>query len=155
MEVVKELHAAVANACEASFDSAYEQMKSHIDAHAKEAEIKESMAIQAQRQLETRIRDLQHDITVLRSELQQYEVDPQDLELPGKYANLETEFDPRNLWGKIWKAMIITMFGSLGKELRPNTPRFTQIYRRSSKLGVVSSPGCCSIKGSYGDGISN
>ncbi|KAJ5199584.1 DNA repair protein Sae2/CtIP [Penicillium cf. griseofulvum] len=99
MEVIKELHAAVANACEASFDSGYKQMKSHIDAYAKEAEIKESMAIQAQRQLETRIRCLQHDITALQSELQQYEVDPRDLELPGKYANLETEFDPKNLWG--------------------------------------------------------
>ncbi|KAJ5959051.1 DNA repair protein Sae2/CtIP [Penicillium vulpinum] len=99
MEVVKELHAAVANACEASFDNAYKHMKSHIDAHTKEAEIKEAMASQALRQSETKIRELQHDITVLRSELQQYEVDPQDLELPGKYANLETEFDPKNLWG--------------------------------------------------------
>lgn len=99
MEVVKELHAAVANACEASFDNAYKHMKSHIDAHAKEAEIKESMASQAQRRSETRIRELEHDITVLRSELQQYEVDPRDLELPGEYANLETEFDPKNLWG--------------------------------------------------------
>ncbi|CAI7609623.1 unnamed protein product [Penicillium discolor] len=99
MEVVKELHAAVANACEASFDNAYKHMKSHIDAHAKEAEMKESMASQAQRRSETRIRELEHDVTVLRSELQQYEVDPRDLELPGEYANLETEFDPKNLWG--------------------------------------------------------
>ncbi|KAJ9481471.1 hypothetical protein VN97_g12007 [Penicillium thymicola] len=99
MEVVKELHAAVASACEASFDNAYKHMKSHIDAHAKEAEMKESMASQAQRRSETRIRELEHDITVLRSELQQYEVDPRDLELPGEYANLETEFDPKNLWG--------------------------------------------------------
>ncbi|KAJ5383303.1 DNA repair protein Sae2/CtIP [Penicillium concentricum] len=99
MEVVKELHAAVANACEASFDNAYKHMKSHIDAHAKEAEIKELLANQAQRQSETRIRELQRDISVLRSELQQYEIDPRDLELPGKYANLETEFDPKNLWG--------------------------------------------------------
>ncbi|KAJ5417758.1 uncharacterized protein N7487_001308 [Penicillium crustosum] len=99
MDVVKELHAAVANACEASFDNAYKLMKSHIDAHAKEAEMKESIASQAQRRSETRIRELEHDITVLRSELQQYEVDPRDLELPGEYANLETEFDPKNLWG--------------------------------------------------------
>ncbi|CAG8907338.1 unnamed protein product [Penicillium egyptiacum] len=99
MEVVKELHAAVANACEASFDNAYKHMKSHIDAHAKEAKIKESIARQAQKRSETRIRELEHDITVLRSELQQYEVDPRDLELPGEYANLETEFDPKNLWG--------------------------------------------------------
>jgi hypothetical protein len=26
-------------------------------------------------------------------------MDPRDLELPGKYANLETEFDPKYLWG--------------------------------------------------------
>ncbi|CAG8029246.1 unnamed protein product [Penicillium nalgiovense] len=99
MEIVKELHAAVANACEASFDNAYKHMKSHIDAHAKEVKIKESIASQAQRRLETRIRELEHDITVLRSELQQHEVDPRDLELPGEYANLETEFDPKILWG--------------------------------------------------------
>lgn len=99
MEVVKELHAAVASACEASFDNAYKHMKSHIDAHAKEAEMKESMASQSQRRSGTRIRELEHDIAVLRSELQQYEVDPRDLELPGEYANLETEFDPKNLWG--------------------------------------------------------
>lgn len=99
MEVVKELHAAVANSCEASFDNAYKHMKSHIDAHAKEAEMKALMASKAQRRLETRIRELEHDITVLRSELQQYEVDPRDLELPGEYANLEIEFDPKNLWG--------------------------------------------------------
>jgi hypothetical protein len=99
MEIVKELHAAVANACEASFDNAYKHMKSHIDAHAKEVKIKESIASQAQRRLESRIRELEHDITVLRSELQQHEVDPRDLELPGEYANLETEFDPKNLWG--------------------------------------------------------
>ncbi|CAG7956948.1 unnamed protein product [Penicillium nalgiovense] len=99
MEIVKELHAAVANACEASFDNAYKHMKSHIDAHAKEVKIKESIASQTQRRLETRIRELEHDITVLRSELQQHEVDPRDLELPGEYANLETEFDPKNLWG--------------------------------------------------------
>ncbi|KAI2696625.1 hypothetical protein CBS147332_8977 [Penicillium roqueforti] len=99
MEVVKELHAAVANACEESFDNAYKHMKSHIDAYVKEAKLKESMASQSQRRSETRIRELEHDITVLRSELQQYEVDPRDLELPGEYANLETEFDPKNLWG--------------------------------------------------------
>ncbi|KAJ5164722.1 DNA repair protein Sae2/CtIP [Penicillium coprophilum] len=99
MEVLKELHAAVANACEASFDNAYKQMKSHFDAHAKEAEIKESIANQAQRQSEITIRELRRDITVLRSELQQYEVDPGDLELPKRYANLKSEFDPKNLWG--------------------------------------------------------
>ncbi|EKV12576.1 hypothetical protein PDIG_43300 [Penicillium digitatum PHI26] len=98
MEVVQELHAAVANACEASFDNAYKHMKYYIDARAKEAEIKESMASQTQRRLETRIRELEHDITVLRSELQHYEVDTRDLELPGEYANLEIEFDPKNLW---------------------------------------------------------
>ncbi|OQE40122.1 hypothetical protein PENCOP_c006G08731 [Penicillium coprophilum] len=99
MEVVKELHSAVANACEASFDNAYKQIKSHIDAHAKEAEIKESIASQAQRQSEITIRELRRDITILRSELRKYEVDPGDLELPERYANLKSEFDPKNLWG--------------------------------------------------------
>ncbi|KAJ5576319.1 DNA repair protein Sae2/CtIP [Penicillium sp. DV-2018c] len=99
MEVVKELHAAVAVACEASFDNAYKQMTSHLDTLAKETEVKEALAKQSQLQAETRIQELQNEIAILQSELRQYEVDPRDLELPKEYANLETEFDPRNLWG--------------------------------------------------------
>ncbi|KAJ5145657.1 DNA repair protein Sae2/CtIP [Penicillium bovifimosum] len=99
MEVIKELHAAVAVACEASFDNAYKQMKSHLGSHAKETGVKQALARQSQLQTETRIRELQDDIAILQSELQQYEVDPRDLELPKEYANLESEFDPKNLWG--------------------------------------------------------
>ncbi|OQD80564.1 hypothetical protein PENANT_c034G09301 [Penicillium antarcticum] len=99
MEIVQELHAAVANACEASFDEAYRRMKSRVDAHTNAAEIKESRASQAQRQAEAKIQELRQKVHDLQNELRQYEVDPYDLELPGRYANLETEFDPKNLWG--------------------------------------------------------
>lgn len=98
MEVIQELHDAVAKACEASFDNAYHQMKSRLEAQAREAETKNSAAIQAQRKAESRVEELQQEITLLQSELKQYEVDPRDLELPVRYANLEAEFDPRNLW---------------------------------------------------------
>jgi hypothetical protein len=99
MEVVQELHAAVANACESSFDEAYKRMKSQLDAFTKAAEIKELRASQAQRQAEAKIQELRQNINALQIELRQYEVDPHDLELPGEYANLETEFNPKNLWG--------------------------------------------------------
>jgi hypothetical protein len=99
MEVVQDLHAAMAAACEASFDEAYKRMKSQLDTLAKAAEIKELRASQAQQQAEAEIQELRHKINALQVELQQYEVDPCDLELPGEYANLETEFDPKNLWG--------------------------------------------------------
>ncbi|KAJ6001790.1 hypothetical protein N7499_002346 [Penicillium canescens] len=99
MEVVQELHAAVANACEASFDKAYKRLKSQLDTYTKGAEIKELRASQAQRQAEAKIQELRQNIDALQIELRQYEVDPHDLELPGEYANLEAEFNPKNLWG--------------------------------------------------------
>jgi hypothetical protein len=99
MEVIQELHDAVAKACEASFNSAYQQMKSQLEAQAKEADIKDSAVLQAQCKTETRIEELQKEITLLQSELKQYEVDPRDLELPEICVNFEAEFDPKNLWG--------------------------------------------------------
>jgi hypothetical protein len=98
MEVIQELHDAVSKACEASFDSAYQQMRSQLEAQAKEAEVKDSAAVQAHRTAETRIEELRQEITLLRSELKQNEVDPRDLELPERLTHLEAEFDPKNLW---------------------------------------------------------
>ncbi|KAJ5482441.1 DNA repair protein Sae2/CtIP [Penicillium sp. IBT 31633x] len=100
MEVIKELQTAVTTACDISFDHALKYMKSHVDALVKEAEDKVSVAKEAQLKAETRIQELQRDIAVLQRELQQYEIDTGDLELPGEYASLETEFDPKTLWGR-------------------------------------------------------
>ncbi|KAJ5775948.1 uncharacterized protein N7511_000959 [Penicillium nucicola] len=99
MEIIQDLHTAVANACEASFDEAYRRMKSQVDAHTKAAQIKESQANQAQRQAKAKIQELWQKINALQVELREHELDPRDLELPGEYANLETEFDPKNIWG--------------------------------------------------------
>lgn len=99
MEVVRELHDAVAKACEASFDNAYQQLKSQLEAQTKEAETKDLAAVQAQQKAETTIEKLQHHITLLQTELKQYEVDTREVELPGRYADLEAEFDPKALWG--------------------------------------------------------
>lgn len=98
MEVIQELHDAVAKACETSFDNAYQQMKSKLEAQTKAAETRDSAANQAQRKAETRIEELQRENALLRNELKQCEVDPRDLELPKRYADLEAEFDPKNLW---------------------------------------------------------
>lgn len=99
MEVVQELHHAVAKACEASFDNAYRQLRTQLETQTKEAATKHEGAVEAQRKADSTIEDLRHDITLLQSELKQYEVDSQNLELPRQYASLEAEFDPKNLWG--------------------------------------------------------
>lgn len=99
MEVVQELHNAVAKACEASFDKAYQQLRTQLETQAKEAEIRDAAAAEAQRKADTVINDLQSDIALLQNELKQHEVGRQDPELPRKYADLKADFDPSNLWG--------------------------------------------------------
>ena len=99
MEVIQELHDAVSKACEASFDKAYCQLRSQLETQAKEAEIRDTAAIEAQRKADLVINDLRHDITLLQNELKQHEVDSQDPELPRQYANFKADFDPINLWG--------------------------------------------------------
>ncbi|CAG8378335.1 unnamed protein product [Penicillium salamii] len=100
MEVIQELHDAVSKACEASFDNAYRQLRSQLETQTKEAAAKHEAAVEAQRKADSTIENLRHDITLLQTELKQYEVDSQNLELPRQYASLDAEFDPKNLWGK-------------------------------------------------------
>ncbi|KAJ5833145.1 hypothetical protein N7474_001456 [Penicillium riverlandense] len=101
MEVLKELHASVAEACEVSFDNAYRHLNSSLaryEERVRDAEHNASMASQAQKTAEDRIQALQHEISVLQTELKRYEVDPKDLELPQKFSNLEDEFSPKHVW---------------------------------------------------------
>ncbi|CAG7921840.1 unnamed protein product [Penicillium olsonii] len=100
MEVIKELHDAVAKACETSFDNAYQQLRLQLEAQTKEAAAKHSAALAAQCKADTTIEDLRHQITLLRSELKQNEVESRNHELPRQYASLEAEFDPKSLWGE-------------------------------------------------------
>ncbi|KAJ5619581.1 hypothetical protein N7510_003565 [Penicillium lagena] len=101
MEVLKELHASVAGACEASFDNAYRHLNSSLaryDERVREAEHNALMASQAKKADEDQIQALQYEVSVLQTELKRYEVGPKDLELPQKFANLEDEFSPKHVW---------------------------------------------------------
>ncbi|KAJ5126214.1 DNA repair protein Sae2/CtIP [Penicillium atrosanguineum] len=98
MEILKELHASISEACEASFDNAYKKIDSQIatrDAGLRRAEVDGSAAREA---ADHKIQELQNHLYVLQRELKRYEVDPKDLELPVGLANLEDEFAPKNIW---------------------------------------------------------
>ncbi|KAJ6127463.1 DNA repair protein Sae2/CtIP [Penicillium sp. IBT 18751x] len=98
MDILKELHASIAEACDASFDHAYKEIDSQIaarDARLRQAEVDGSVAREA---ADRKIQDLQNQITVLQGELKCFEVDAKDLELPAGLANFEGEFAPENIW---------------------------------------------------------
>lgn len=98
MEILKELQASVAEACEASFNNAYKKFELQIaaqDADLRQAEVDGSAAREA---AEHRIQELQNQVSILQQELKRFEIDPKDLELPAGLANLEDEFAPKNIW---------------------------------------------------------
>lgn len=98
MEILKELHASITKACEASFDNVYKKLESELavrEANLREAEEDGSAAREA---AEHRIQGLQNQISVLQEEIKRYEVDPKDLEFPVDFANLQDEFAPKNIW---------------------------------------------------------
>lgn len=126
MEVLKELHASVAEACEVSFDNAYRHLNSSLarsDERVREAEHNALMASQAQKAAEDRIRALQYEVSVLQTELKRYEVDPKGLELPQKFANLEDEFS-RNMFGRAIWTMLIPKPTGHPKGSRPSTQHY-------------------------------
>ena len=98
MEILKELHASIAEACEASFDNAYKKLESQLavrEANLREAE---EDGLAAREAAEHRIQGLQSQISVLQEEIKRYEVEPKDLEFPVDFANLQDEFAPKNIW---------------------------------------------------------
>ncbi|KAJ5693315.1 DNA repair protein Sae2/CtIP [Penicillium macrosclerotiorum] len=101
MEIFKDLHVSVAEACEASFDNAYKSLEIQLAAHearVHEAERSASIANKARQAAECRLEELQHEITALREELHHYEIENKDVELPGDLVNLESEFSPKHIW---------------------------------------------------------
>lgn len=100
MEILKELQASIAEACEASFDNAYKKFDSQFaarDPGLRQAEVDGSAAREA---AVHKIQELQNQISVLQGELKCYEVDPKDLELPAGLVNFEDEFAPQNIWSE-------------------------------------------------------
>lgn len=101
MEVLKELHASIAEACEASFNIAYQNLESqnaNLQKRAEEAERNAATASAAQQATEIRNQELQSHITALQEHLGHYESKPEDLELPNQLKNLTDEFAPAKLW---------------------------------------------------------
>lgn len=101
MEVLKELHSAIAIACEASFDKAYkdlESIRAARETEAREAENNALNASETRQAAERKIEDLQREIAALREELHHYHHDEQELELPEELAKLEHDFAPKQIW---------------------------------------------------------
>jgi hypothetical protein len=98
MEILKELHASLAEAYEASFDNAYKKLE--CETATREADLRQAEEDRwaAREVAERRIQELQNQVYVLQGELKRYEIDPKDLDLPAEFANLEDEFAPKNIW---------------------------------------------------------
>lgn len=101
MEVLKELHGAIATACEASFDKAYkdlESIRAARETEVREAEKNALNANETRQAAEQKIEDLQREIAALREELHHYEHGEQELQLPEVLARLEHDFAPKQIW---------------------------------------------------------
>ncbi|CAI7671001.1 unnamed protein product [Penicillium manginii] len=104
MEVLKELHASIAEACEASFNIAYRDMElqnANLQKRTEEAERNATAASAAQQATENRNQELQSHISALQEELCHFESKPEDLELPNQLNHLEKEFAPEHVWATI------------------------------------------------------
>lgn len=100
MDVVKELHASIAKACEASFDKAYgdlEYVRAVSETAVRNAEKNARIASENRQAAELKIEDLQREIVALREELHHYEHSESEVELPGAFTNLEAEFSPNRI----------------------------------------------------------
>ncbi|KAJ5364648.1 uncharacterized protein N7496_010361 [Penicillium cataractarum] len=101
MEILKDLHTSIVEACEVSIRNAQQELQSQLaarEARVKEAEANASIALEAQRAAEQRVEELQREVTALRNELITHNADPKELESPIETSNLEREFAPKNIW---------------------------------------------------------
>lgn len=83
MDVLKHLQTSVAQSFDGSFDNAYRRLNTELalrDAKVKEAEGRAKLADEARISALAKIEELERDISVLRAELKQYEVDSKKLE---------------------------------------------------------------------------
>lgn len=100
MDVVKELHASIAKACEASFDKAYrdlESVRAVSETAIRDAENNARIADENRQAAELKIEDLQREIVALRDELRHYEHSKSEIDLPRAFTNLEAEFAPNRI----------------------------------------------------------
>ncbi|KAJ5643098.1 DNA repair protein Sae2/CtIP [Penicillium longicatenatum] len=102
MDILKELHVSITEACESSFDQAFQNLQSKLAIHQTsltEAKNEAAIANEARQTAERRIQELQCEVTALRAELSHYDSSPVDLESPVKRDDFEIEFAPEHLWG--------------------------------------------------------
>lgn len=100
MEVLKELHNAIATACEASFDKAYKDLESTHAAH--ETEVRDAKkdalsASEARQAAERKVEGLEREVAALREELQHHDHGEKELKLPEVLARLEHDFAPEQI----------------------------------------------------------
>lgn len=101
MDILKELHASVAEACEASFDTAYRKLESKLarqEAGLKEGNRNASIANEARQATEDHVNKLEQEILALKEALKIYESSPESAKLTGPFTNLKEDFAPENVW---------------------------------------------------------
>ncbi|KAJ5414444.1 DNA repair protein Sae2/CtIP [Penicillium cosmopolitanum] len=104
MEVLRELHASITEACEASFSIAYRNLESqnaNLQKRTEEAERNAATASAAQQATENRNQELQSHVAALQEQLRHFESRPEDLELPNQLSHLEDEFAPEHVLATI------------------------------------------------------
>ncbi|KAJ6096759.1 DNA repair protein Sae2/CtIP [Penicillium sp. IBT 16267x] len=102
MDILKELHVSIIEACESSFDQAFRKSQSKFAIHQAsltEAKNEAAIANEARQTAERRIQELHREVTALQAELSHYDSSSADLEPPVRWADLENEFAPDHLWG--------------------------------------------------------
>lgn len=102
MDILKELHASITEACESSFHQAFQNLQSNFATHQAnltEAKNEAAIANEARQTAEGRIQVLQREVTALQIELSHYDSSSAGLEPPVNWADLENEFGPEHLWG--------------------------------------------------------
>lgn len=102
MDILKALHVSVAEACEASFDTAYRDLESQLASHEarlKEANNNASLANEARQAAEHRVQELQQEVLTLQKELNDHDSSSADIALPSQFADLQGEFAPEHVWG--------------------------------------------------------
>ncbi|KAJ5156509.1 hypothetical protein N7492_009312 [Penicillium capsulatum] len=101
MDILKELHLSVAEACEASFDNAYKDLElqlSRQEAELKEANQSASIANQARQAAEHQFQKLQRENLALQDALKTYEASSEQVEPCLPFPNLGAEFAPEHVW---------------------------------------------------------
>ncbi|KAJ5888859.1 hypothetical protein N7495_008900 [Penicillium taxi] len=101
MEVLEELQISISEAYQSAFIKAQQNLKSQLATHTvelQEANAAASIANEARQKAEHRIKDLEREVSALRTELSFHDYSPEDLDLQ-RLADVQTDFKPNHVLG--------------------------------------------------------